>query len=82
MSSPHETRSSTDRLVQMANDIAIYYRSEPDRELAIDGMAQHLVRFWEPRMRQRIRAHVANGAENLSELAVEAVLRLPETAPR
>lgn len=67
---------SGERLVQMANDIADYFASEPDHELAISGMAQHLERFWEPRMLARIRVMVADDAVGLNPLAREAVLRL------
>ena len=64
------------RLVQMANDIADYFASEPDRELAVAGMALHLERFWEPRMLLRIRAMHADGSAGLNELAIAAVARL------
>ena len=64
------------RLVQMANDIADYFASEPDRELAVAGMALHLERFWEPRMLLRIRAMHADGSAGLNELATAAVARL------
>lgn len=71
---------SGERLVQMANDIADYFASEPDRELAIKGIAQHLIRFWEPRMRLRIRVLAAAGGSSLGELALAAVERLPTPA--
>ena len=66
-----------ERLVAMANDIAHYFASEPERDDAIAGIAAHLERFWEPRMRAAIVAHCrdANG-EGLHELAREAVGRL------
>jgi len=65
-----------DRLVQMANDIAAFFAAEPDRAEAAAGVASHLKRFWEPRMRQAIRAHADAGGAGLSELAREGVLRL------
>lgn len=67
------------RLVQMANDIAGYFESEPDRELAIAGMALHLERFWEPRMLVRIRAMYADGGTDLSALANAAIARLSDS---
>ncbi|MFT3792982.1 MAG: formate dehydrogenase subunit delta [Rudaea sp.] len=67
-------------LVKMANDIADYFHSEKDRTLAVDGIFNHIVRFWEPRMRRRIVAHfVANGGEDLNELARAAIARLAAT---
>lgn len=68
--------SSTDHLVKMANDIAEYFESEPDRAAAVRGIAQHLRRFWEPRMRRRIAAHVEAGGEGLEELARAGVREL------
>ncbi len=64
---------SGERLVQMANDIADYFVSEPDRELAVSGMVLHLERFWERRMLDRICAIHADGAAVLNDLAREAV---------
>lgn len=67
------------QLVKMANDIADYFRSEPDRAIAIDGIANHLMRFWEPRMRRKIVAHYSTRqGEGLSELACAAIARLAE----
>jgi len=65
--------SGTDRLVQMANDIATYFQSEPDHDEAVAGMALHLRRFWEPGMRRRILAHLEAGGAGLLPLAREAV---------
>ncbi|ANB16251.1 formate dehydrogenase subunit delta [Dokdonella koreensis] len=65
-----------ERLVQMANDIANYFASEPDREAGIEGMAGHIRRFWEPRMRRQILAHWQAGGEGLLPLAGEAIARL------
>ncbi len=67
---------SGERLVQMANDIADYFVSEPDRELAIAGMVLHLERYWEPRMLVRIRSMHSDGTTDLNELASAAVARL------
>ena len=41
-----------DNLVRMANRIGEFFAAMPDREEAKDGIAQHLRRFWEPRMRR------------------------------
>ena len=65
-----------ERLIQMANDIAAFFAAEPDRAEAAAGVAAHLKRFWEPRMRQAIRAHAESGGDGLSELARDGVLRL------
>lgn len=71
---------SIDRLVAMANDIASYFSSDPDHAAAVAGVANHLRRFWEPRMRQKIVAHLAAGGAGLSELAREGVSKIPARA--
>ena len=67
---------NVDRLVRMANDIGNFFRSEPDHAVAVDGIASHIKRFWDPRMRKEILEHVDAGGEGLMELAREAVLKL------
>lgn len=69
--------NSTERLVAMANDIAAYFSSDPDHAAAVAGVANHLRRFWEPRMRQKIAAHLAAGGAGLSDLAREGVAKIP-----
>jgi formate dehydrogenase subunit delta len=69
---------SVEHLVQMANDIAAYFNSESDRQIAVDGVCNHLKKFWDPRMRRQIAAHLQNGGDGLSELAREAVARVVE----
>ena len=65
-----------ENLVKMANQIEAFFRSEPDPEVAIEGITVHLWRFWEPRMRRQLIAHVAAGGEGLGDLAREAVRRI------
>ncbi len=65
-----------DRLVRMANDIGNFFKSEPDHAVAVDGIASHIKRFWDPRMRKEIIAHVDGGGDGLSDLAKEAVGKL------
>jgi formate dehydrogenase subunit delta len=73
---------SIERLVTMANDIGHYFASEQDRTAAVAGVASHLQRFWDPRMRRQILAHVAAGGQGLSDLALAAVKTLaPPPAP-
>jgi formate dehydrogenase subunit delta len=45
-----------DNLIDMANRIGEFFDSLPDREEAIDSIADHVRRFWEPRMRFAILA--------------------------
>ena len=64
------------RLVGMVNDIARFYTAEPDREVALDEIASHITRFWDPRMRRALVDHVVGGGEGLSDLAREAAKRV------
>jgi formate dehydrogenase subunit delta len=41
-------------LVDMANRIGEFFESMPDRDAALDGIADHIKRFWEPRMRRTL----------------------------
>ena len=68
---------NAERLVAMANDIANFFAAEPERQVAIDGIATHLRKFWEPRMRKQLAAYVqAHGTDGLNELAAAALARL------
>jgi formate dehydrogenase subunit delta len=42
------------KLVRMANEIAAFFAAEPDRAVALESIAGHLKRFWDPRMRREI----------------------------
>ena len=62
------------RLVKMANEIAAFFQAEPDRAVALEGVAGHLKRFWDPRMRRELVRWVdEHDGEGLSDLAAEAV---------
>ena len=65
-----------ERLVRMANDIGNFFKAEPDHAVAVDSVATHLKRFWDPRMRKEIVAYVDGGGAELMELVREAVLKL------
>jgi len=67
---------STEHLVQMANDIGHFFAAEPQRADAIAGIANHIQRFWDPRMRRQILAHLQAGGEGLEELPRAAVASL------
>jgi formate dehydrogenase subunit delta len=60
------------KLVTMVNQIAAFHRRQPQEEAATE-VAAHLGRFWEPRMRKAIQAHLAAGGAGLSPIAKRAV---------
>jgi formate dehydrogenase subunit delta len=61
------------RLVAMANDIAAFFDSEPDKAVAAEGVRFHLTRFWDPRMRREIVAHAQTGGAGLVPTALAAI---------
>ena len=63
-------------LIKMANNIGAFFKSEPDRELAVKGVEQHIRNFWEPRMRKQIIDYVQQGGNELLDIVSEAVLHL------
>jgi formate dehydrogenase subunit delta len=65
-----------ERLIKMANDISDFFNAESDKEIAAEGVKNHILRAWEPRMRQAIIAYCQEGGEGMSELAKAAVLKL------
>ncbi|MBB1249764.1 formate dehydrogenase subunit delta [Rhizobium sp. G21] len=68
-----------DKLVRMANQIATFFLSQPEAERA-PGVAAHINKFWEPRMRRAFLDHVDDGGEGLLPLVIEAakLVKRPE----
>jgi formate dehydrogenase subunit delta len=69
-----------DHLVAMANDIAAFFDSEPDKAVAVEGVRFHISRFWEKRMRHAIVEHLQKGGEGLSPTARSAIEKLAQVA--
>ena len=62
------------RLVSMANQIGEYFEGEPDHTAALEGIAGHIQRFWEPRMRRTLLQWLDQQAgEGLRPLVLEAL---------
>jgi formate dehydrogenase subunit delta len=68
-----------DKLVRMANQIATFFLSQPEAERA-SGVATHINKFWEPRMRRAFFDHVDAGGDGLLPLVIEAskLVKRPE----
>ena len=64
------------RLVTMVNDIAAFFDSESGGSAAAEGVRLHLQKFWAPRMRREIIAHVEKGGAGLCSTARAAVEKL------
>ena len=63
--------STSEKLVRMANQIAAFFHSKP-REEGIAGVAEHINKFWEPRMRRQLFEMLDSGGEGFNELVVAA----------
>ena len=62
------------KLVKMANDIGAFFAADPDPARAAAGIADHLRRFWEPRMRAGLYAWLDDHAGEGLAPAVRAAL--------
>ena len=65
-----------DNLVTMTNRIGAFFEAQPDRDEALAGIADHIKKFWEPRMRARILAALDAGTDTgLSEIVHAALVK-------
>jgi formate dehydrogenase subunit delta len=64
---------NTDLLIKMVNEIAAFFAGESGAEQAAQEVATHLKKYWEPRMRAQIVAHLEKGGAGLSDTARGAV---------
>lgn len=62
-------------MVRMANQIASFFASYPHDE-GVNGTADHINKFWEPRMRAQLFAHLAKGGEGLAPLVTDAAAQI------
>ncbi len=62
---------SAAQLVRMANDIGNFFRSEPEREDAIAGIANHIDKFWTKSMRRKMALHGDEGLDDLPRAALQ-----------
>ncbi|MBZ9918750.1 MULTISPECIES: formate dehydrogenase subunit delta [unclassified Mesorhizobium] len=67
--------STSEKLVRMANQIAVFFHSRP-REEGVAGVAEHINKFWEPRMRRQFFEMLDSGGDGFDELVVAASTRI------
>lgn len=75
MTEDHSMMSNQDRLVYMANQIARNFMTMGE-EKAAQAVADHIAKFWEPRMRAQIFALHEKGAETFAPVAGRAITLL------
>jgi formate dehydrogenase subunit delta len=61
--------------LRLISRIAVHFRHLPADEAAA-AVADHLTKFWEPRMKARLMAEVADDATGFDPIVVAAVARL------
>lgn len=64
-----------DTLVRLANGIGEFFAAMPEREEALDGVANHLKRYWAPTMREALLEAFARGETVGLHPLVAAALR-------
>jgi formate dehydrogenase subunit delta len=63
----------------MANQIGKFFQSQ-GHDKAVSGTADHIRKFWDPRMRKAIAAHLAAGGAGLDPAVRDAIAALVEPA--
>jgi len=64
--------NTDETLVRMANQIATFFTSQPEKE-QLDGVVSHINRFWERRMRERLLQLNKEKQAGLHELVTRAL---------
>ena len=68
---------SPDKLIYMANQIGKFFASQGEPDAAV-GIADHLKKFWDPRMRAQIVAYLDAGGQGLDPQVRRAVETLKQ----
>lgn len=68
------------KLVRMANQIGTFFESKPHDE-GVAGVAEHINKFWEPRMRRHLFEVVDAGGGDLKPIVLEAAGKIRRPAP-
>ena len=62
------------RLIKMANDIGTFFSADKDAKRGAAGVADHIHKFWAPRMRREILIHLdERDGEGLSPIVLDAL---------
>ena len=69
--SPMSLDNTNGKLVRMANQIATFFKSQPEAE-RVAGVATHINKFWEPRMRKAFFELVERGDAGFDPIVISA----------
>jgi formate dehydrogenase subunit delta len=67
--------SGDGNLIKMANQISDFFRLKPE-DTAVAGTAEHIRKFWDPRMKAKMADHLAHGGEGLTPIALKALTQV------
>ncbi|WP_421695807.1 formate dehydrogenase subunit delta [Aestuariivirga sp.] len=67
-------------MLRMANQIASFFNGSGP-EAAVRDAADHINKFWDPRMRTMLIAHLDKGGEGLDETIVKAASLIKRPKP-
>ena len=67
-------------MLRMANQIASFFNGSGP-EAAVKDAAEHINKFWDPRMRAALFAHLDKGGAGLDETIVKAATLLKRPKP-
>jgi formate dehydrogenase subunit delta len=70
MSSPDSSR--LDKLIYMAKQIGHFFVTQGEKG-AVEGISTHIKKFWDPRMRRQIVAHLDKGGDGLDPPVKQAI---------
>jgi formate dehydrogenase subunit delta len=70
----------TEKLAYMANQIGKFFQSQGLTE-QVAGVEDHILKFWDPRMRRALVAALADGSVQLAPNVREAVENIGARAP-
>jgi formate dehydrogenase subunit delta len=71
---------SDDKLAYMANQIGRFFESQK-HDTAVAEIEDHIVKFWDPRMRRAILRQLAEGSIELDPLVRQAVEHMANNNP-
>jgi formate dehydrogenase subunit delta len=72
---------SPERLIYMANQIGKFFQSQ-GHDKAVPAIAEHIRKFWDPRMRNAIFAHLDAGGAGLDTNVRDAIASLKGSLTR
>ncbi|MBB5215203.1 formate dehydrogenase subunit delta [Parapusillimonas granuli] len=76
--------NNIEHLIRLANRIGAFFEAMPDRAEGLEGIANHIQKFWEPRMRAALLNFLESSPDGkaagaaLSDIARTAILQNKE----